>query len=423
MTKFEKLDKRRAFITNAVYYIIVVGLFYLAVKYGLSIMWPFVVAFFLAMLIQRPIRFLHQKAHINKGFSSVLVVLFIVLIIGSIVGAILFKIGVELKGFFNFLMMKIEDAPSFVEQVSTWVRNLLSFLPERLSASASVAAEGFLNKLLGLQAEVTANLPAAPSFDFSMLSSPLGFVWGTAKQIPMFAVGVLICIVSSCFMAADYNNIRDMILFQLPKTKKKALVRAKQITFSTIGKMIKTYSIIIGITLAEMVLGLYFLKLIKLYDGGYIFAIGLITAIIDIVPVLGTGTVLIPWAVFSLCTGKVGFGIGLLVLYAIISIVRQIVEPKLVAAQLGLPPFLTIMAMFVGTQIFGFIGLFLLPMLLMLLKVLNDEGVIHVFKTKETEARRKQEEAEASGQAEAQEAEKISVSADWNEASEGTEEK
>lgn len=422
MTKAEKIEKRRAFIINAVYFIIIIGLFYLAVKYGLSIMWPFVVAFFLAMIIQRPVKFLTKKLHFKKGLSSVLVVLFIVLIVGSIIGAILFKIGIELKGFFDFLMMKIEDAPSFVEQVSAWMHNLLSFLPEGISSSVSVAVEDFLNKLLGIEAEVTANLPQVPSFNFSMLSSPLGAVWGTAKQIPMFAVGVLICIVSSCFMTADYENIRDMILFQLSKRKQKALVRAKQITFSTIGKMVKAYSIIIGVTFAEMFLGLSFLKLINIYDGGYIFAISLITAIIDIVPVLGTGTVLIPWAVFSLCTGKIGFGIGLLVLYAIISIVRQILEPKLVAAQLGLPAFLTIMAMFVGTQIFGFIGLFLLPMLLMVLKVLNDEGVIHIFKTKETEARRKKEEEEKAKAEENENAALVQVSATAETKEEGTEE-
>ena len=91
---------------------------------------------------------------------------------------------------------------------------------------------------------------------------------------------------------------------------------------------------------------------------------------------------MIPWALWSLFTGDVGLGIGLLVVYAIISVIRQVIEPKLVASQLGLPPFVTIMAMYIGSQLFGFIGLFLLPITIMLLKVLNDEGVIHIFKKK-----------------------------------------
>lgn len=393
MTKSMQIEKRRAFIINTFYVVIVIGLFYLGVKFGLPILWPFVVAFAIAMLLQPIVRFLKTKLHIPKGIGSVLSVLFIVLILGSILGAILFKIGIELKGFFTFLLMKLEDIPSLVKQIMEWTQNTLSFLPESISASISAMLQNFLNEILGLEEQVAESLPSRPSFDLSILSSPLGLVWGTAKHIPMIAVGTLVCVVSSCFMTADYDNLRDMILIQFSQKKQKAIHRAKQITLSTTGKMIKAYSIIIGITMLEMFLGLSFLKLIHLYEGNYVFPISLITAIIDIVPVLGTGTVLVPWAIFSLCTGKIGFGIGLFVLYAIISIIRQIVEPKLVASQLGLPPFLTIMAMFIGTQLFGFIGLFLLPMLLMLLKVLNDEGVIHVFKTKETEERRKKEKA------------------------------
>ena len=138
---------------------------------------------------------------------------------------------------------------------------------------------------------------------------------------------------------------------------------------------------ILGIPFVEMVIGLSVLKLCRFYTGGYIFAIALVTAVVDIMPVLGTGTILIPWAVISFCTGKFGLGVGLLVLYAIIGVIRQIVEPKLVSAQLGLPPYLTLAAMYIGTQLFGFLGLFLLPLLLTLLKVLNDEGILHILKT------------------------------------------
>ena len=129
-----------------------------------------------------------------------------------------------------------------------------------------------------------------------------------------------------------------------------------------------------------MLLGLGALKLFGLYKGGYIFAISLITALVDIFPVLGTGTILVPWGIYSLVTGNIGFGIGILVLYAVITVIRQAVEPKLVADQLGLPAYITIVAMYIGTQLFGFIGLFLLPISIMLLKVLNDEGIISIFR-------------------------------------------
>ena len=148
--------------------------------------------------------------------------------------------------------------------------------------------------------------------------------------------------------------------------------------------MIRAYGLIMCVTFLEMVLGLSILKLFGIYENGYIFAIALITAVIDIVPVLGTGTVLIPWAIWMFFSGDVAM--GLLVIYGVITVVRQIVEPKLVASQLGLPAFVTLMAMYIGSQLFGFVGLFLLPMTVMLLKVLNDDGVIHIFKVPPEEA-------------------------------------
>lgn len=378
----DKVEKRRSFIINMLYAAIWIGIGYLCIKYALGIVWPFVVSLFLAMLLQKPVNALTRKTPLKRGISSVIMVLLIVVLAGSVVGFIVVRIGIELADFFRFLMMKIEDAPSFASQIMQWFQNAVAFLPDALEQSATASFEGFVNRILGLETELNATHSAAGGgFDFSMLSSPLGAVWGTAKQIPLFAAGLLVCIVSCCFMTADYYNLRDSILRQVKPASQAAVVRAKQVTFSTIGKMGKSYSIIIGITFTEMVIGLCILKLCGLYTGGYIFAIALVTAVVDILPVLGTGTILIPWAVVSFCTDKIGFGIGLLVLYAIIGVIRQIVEPKLVSAQLGLPPYLTLAAMYIGTQLFGFLGLFLLPLLLTLLKVLNDEGILHIFKT------------------------------------------
>lgn len=130
-----------------------------------------------------------------------------------------------------------------------------------------------------------------------------------------------------------------------------------------------------------MCIGLTFLKLIKVYSGGYIAAIAIVVAIVDIIPVLGTGTILIPWSVYSFIVGDFGFAVGILAVYGIITVIRQVIEPKLVAGQLGLPPVVTIIGMFIGLRLFGFIGLFLVPLTVILIKLLNDEGVIHLWKT------------------------------------------
>ena len=102
----------------------------------------------------------------------------------------------------------------------------------------------------------------------------------------------------------------------------------------------------------------------KRYAGMTIASI--IIALIDIVPVLGTGTVMIPWSIYSFVTGEIGMGIGVLVIYAIISVIRQIIEPKLVAGQVGISPIITIIAMYVGIKVFGAIGIFILPFIVII---------------------------------------------------------
>lgn len=378
------VEKRRNFIIDTFYFALLIGLFYLFMKYAFGICFPFILAVFVAALLQRPVNWFTKKLHGGRGIISALLVIFCFLVLGSIIILLLSKLFSEVKGLFDYLLIKLENAPLFIEQVQDWIETKFTILPSSIRDTVSNYVSDFLGGILGATPEPVSERAAVetPSTDWSWLASPLSAVWGTAKQIPMIAIGIVVAIVSCCFMTSDYRTLCDMVLTQAGEKNAVKLLKTKKILFSTLGKMGKAYAILIGITFTEMLVGLSLLKLIGVYEGGYIFAISLVTAIVDILPVLGTGTILIPWGVWSLLTGNIGFGIGILVVYAIITVIRQIIEPKLVAAQLGLPPFITIMAMYIGTQLFGFIGLLLMPITVMLIKVLNDEGIINILKRK-----------------------------------------
>lgn len=385
VVKMDSVVKRKKFIIDTAYFVIVVGLFYLFMKYAFGILTPFIFAMFVAMLLQRPVNHITQKTRIPRGITSTILVLLVIFVFGSIIAFLLAKVFTEIKGFIDFLMIKLEDVPLFIAQIEEWITAHLTFLPQKLNDSLAATVTNFLEKLFGISAQTGMDIAGAASgasksgFDFSVLSSPLGAIWGTAKQIPQVFVATLVGIVCCCFMTSDYSTLRSMVMTQAGE-KAKTISRTKEIIFSTLGKMGKAYGIIIFVTFSELAIGLTILKIFGIYESGYIFAISIITAIIDIIPVLGTGTVLIPWGVWSLCTGEIGLGIGILIIYAVITVIRQIIEPKLLASQFGLPAFITLFAMYIGTQLFGFIGLFLMPLTVMLLKVLNDEGVIHIFK-------------------------------------------
>ena len=182
-------------------------------------------------------------------------------------------------------------------------------------------------------------------------------------------------------MTADYDLITRFIYCQFPKEKRKDLTRAKQLLKMNLGKMAKAYALIMLVTFTEVFVGLTILKMIGLFNSSYIAVIAIVTAIVDIIPVLGTGTIVLPWAAYSFITGNIGMGIGLMVLYITVTVIRQIVEPKLVAGQLGLPPFVTLIAMYLGLKIFGVLGVFILPIIAIMVKLLNDEGIIDLWKS------------------------------------------
>jgi sporulation integral membrane protein YtvI len=294
----------------------------------------------------------------------------------SVFGLIVVWLGSEFKGFFRYFMIQLEDIPALIENIKGYLANILALLPEK----AEVTALNFINEKLDTLATAPEMLiPESSGLDFSFLSTPLLSIWNTAKQIPTTLVSVVVAIVSCCFMTSDFKSVKGLVLGFFGKETREKIVRAKRLLIPSLGKMIKAYLIIITITFCELSLGLSVLTFLKIYSGSYIFVIAALTAIIDIVPVLGTGTVLIPWALYNLIFGNYSLAIGLIVIYVCITVIRQVIEPKLVAAQLGIPAFLTIVSMFIGSQIFGVIGIFILPITIVMIKLLNDEEIINIF--------------------------------------------
>lgn len=372
-----EVERKRKFIIDVVYIAILIALFYIFMHYGFGLFMPFVFAFFVAICLQRPVRFFVKKTPLKRGAVSTILVLLLVFVIITVVSLIGARIVSEFKGFFQFLMSKFENVPEFIVQIKKWFANNLNFLPDSVKTSLSDSITGFLQNTFVSAEKVEQN---STSFSFGTLLSPIMSLLKNAKQIPFVLIGILVSIITCCFMTSDYPNIRDFILNQFSEEKSSKIVQAKHLVLSYLGKMGKAYALILTITFVELVIGLSLLSVLNIYTGGYVVIIALLTAIIDIIPVLGTGSVLIPWAVISFITGNYALGVGLLIVYVIITVIRQVIEPKLVAGQLGLPPFLTLMAMYIGSQIFGVLGIFLLPLSIITIKALNDEGIIHLYK-------------------------------------------
>lgn len=378
------VEKRRATLINFAYYALLAVLYYVFIKYAFDVVWPFVIAFAVSMLLQKPIRFLAKKSRAPKKFVSVVTVLFILCTVLGIVVFVGYKLVLEFKDFGQFVIQKLNDLPRTIASVRDWVLGIIAFLPDKIENTFAETINSFAADLIKSTSEngiigLGGGMQLPEGFSVSTLITPLGGLLSTAKRIPFILSGVLIGIIACFFITTDYDNIVAIFKRNVSEKYEKMFVETKRLFGDVIGKMIKSYATIIFITFCEVAVGLNLLSLFNIYKGGYIIVISIITALLDILPVFGTGTVLIPWAIYSLIMGDIPFAIGLVVLYILITVIRQVIEPHLVAMNVGIHPIFTLASMYIGIQLFGVIGIFVLPITIVLLKTLNSEGIIHLW--------------------------------------------
>jgi len=191
---------------------------------------------------------------------------------------------------------------------------------------------------------------------------------------PGLLIQFIFMVISSFFFTADLEQVRGFLLRQVPERMRDVVLEVARSARVMVGKILKVYLFLMCVTFVELYIGFKILRI----DMAFLYAV--LTAIVDILPVLGTGTVLIPWALGCLLLGDTGRGLALLVLYAVGLIVHTLLEPRLLAGQADLPPITALLAMYLGFRFLGVGGMILFPVVLLLLKQFQDAGVIHLWK-------------------------------------------
>jgi sporulation integral membrane protein YtvI len=174
-------------------------------------------------------------------------------------------------------------------------------------------------------------------------------------------------------MATDTDRIREFIATRQSEDTYKTLSAAYLSLKTTLGRYIRAYMLIMLIMFLELTLGFFVagIKRFALY--------ALLVAIFDILPILGSSMILLPWSLVLLLTGDIRRGAIMFVVYVIVVVVRQFIEPKIVGEHVGLHPLITLIAMYVGVKLFGGIGLFGLPMCCAVLVQLENAGFLNLF--------------------------------------------
>jgi len=351
------LDKQKAFIIRIAYITLILGLVYVVIKYLLPLLMPFVIGMILAVIFRRLIDVIEKKAHIRRSIVSILVLIIFYGIVGLVLSMIGFKIFTFIGNLFNSLPKLYEDSiyPAFQE----FSDNLIIKYPGIEDYVAS-----FLNNIND----------SIFAFVQAMSSKVIGTITILAGQLPSLLINLVFTLVSSFFFTIDYYRITRFVVRQFTGERREMLLKLKENGIGTLGKFIKAYALIISITFFELSIGFWILKV----PNSFLF--GSLVAVIDVLPILGTGAVLLPWSMIAFIVGNTKLGVGMLLLYIIVTVVRQTIEPKIVGQQIGLHPILTLILMYVGAQLMGVLGLLLLPIIATITKKLNDEGTIHILK-------------------------------------------
>lgn len=382
-----KVEKRRAFLIDFAFVAVLLALIYVFFKYLFWIAAPFLLSFFFAVLLQKPLRILDKKTnHKAHSFWSIFLVVVSIAVVIVPVALILSSVFGKVSAFIGYLSEQLSDISSFLSTIENWLLNAIQFLPKGIYDSVSGSITDLFDKLQPNAVEGAASSAGLlSSLDLGSLTSKLtsgvSNVYSVVKGVPSILIGVVIGLVAWILFTKDYDYIVRFIQNQLPDDKKGVLVEFKQVFSKTILTMFKAYGIIMCITFCELFLGFSIMSLFGIMNNGYFAIIALAIAVFDILPVAGSGGILIPWSLFSLIYGNYKQAIGLIVLYIIITVIRQYIEPKIVGTSLGVHPIVTLMGLYFGLKLFGFMGMFIVPLTVMTLKAFNDAGRISIWKT------------------------------------------
>lgn len=369
------------FLVNLAFYATLITLFFLALQYVLPLVMPFLIAFVVASIMQPLTRFLSRAKFIPKKLcAGVLIFLFY----GTVgVGLVYLCIWLvretasfvsEVPNFIAETTQMIESATS--EEIANFFSGLPSWIGNPLSEFVISFSEDIPGKLVEYANDFKEEiLPVIGNLGTSTVSTAFKIV----LDIPGIIVVVIVTIIATFFIGIDYDNLTDMIMRAFPKRVRPTVEKVKKYGADTVLGMLKTYMLLMSLTFAELALGFAAINLVGKNFGveiEYAVLLALIIALIDILPVLGVGAVLIPWGIIDFIIGEWQLGLMILGLYLVITILRNYLEPKIIGTKYGTHPLITLAAIYVGGKLFGVVGIFALPLTIIICKRLYDVGAI-----------------------------------------------
>ena len=318
-------------------------------RYAFGIVLPFLIAWVVGLIIHPLAVKVSDRWHLPRKLCAAVLMLLTLSLFTLLLVLAADRLLAEIRHLLSWLET---DGASLGERLAAWIermRNITSRIPwlDRLRN-----VEG-LESVLGNIDELVNDLIRTT---LGELSARIPVWVGTAvRAVPAAMIFLVVTLVACFYFSLDLEAIHRGMLAHLPPSVTSRVPSWRRRAGEIVRQYVRAYLLILVITFLELYTALCILGV------DYAFLIAFLTALVDILPVFGVGVVLIPWAVVLLMGKQFFVGFGLLITYAIIMVVRQIIEPRVVSGSLGLHPLLTLFSMYVGYRLFGILGMMLAP--------------------------------------------------------------
>lgn len=318
---------------------------------------PFLIGFIISLIIEPLIRKLANRTGLERKPSAIIVLSIIFTILISLIVWGVITLVTESSTLLESLNIYIEKISSFIENLK--IRELE--LPEKVIEIINNCTSKLLNTVT--------------TFTTNFLTNTLQKV----TSIPIAFIYITITILSTYFICADKFYILDQLEHHVPRLWVKRFGKHLREITSVLGNYLKAEVVLVVISFFIVLIGLTIGKFAGLnIEYPLLCALGI--AFVDALPIVGSGTVMIPWALIASLDGNIVLALLLIGLYVFTIIIRQIIEPKLISDKIGIHPIFTLIAMYTGFKIIGVLGLFLGPIILIILKnifsTMIDDGIV-----------------------------------------------
>lgn len=326
-------------VTNFLVFLFVVLMVCLVVPRFIKFFLPFVVGWVIAMIANPLVKFMERKLKIVRKHGTVLIIVLVLALV-------IFAVYVAGSNIARQVVDMVQDIPQIAEAFqSDW-----EDIQKNLSVVYEKVPEGIQDKLSEVYDDVVVSLGDM----LSNLGAPtVNAVGSFAQNIPSVLISVIMTVLSSYFFIADKENIEEAVRKYTPESVKKY-----------VGLIVKEFKRIVGGYFAAQ-LKIMCVVMVLLFVGflilriKYAILLAILIAILDMLPFFGTGTALCPWALFKLLSGDYRVAVGLLIIYGVTQLVRQLIQPKIVGDTIGLDPLATLVFMYIGYKLSGVLGMIL----------------------------------------------------------------